>query len=100
MGWNRRRRELLRRNNGQGVGNNQKHPEEQLTTQTNPFHDDFELESDRDSFNETFGMNQEDVEMEKFREMTYDNFLGNEASDFDCDCEYEDDDYDYEIDRD
>ena len=100
MGWNRRRRELLRGNNGQGIKNNQKQPEKQLTTQTNSLCDDFELMSERDSFNETFGMNQEDVELEKFREMTYDNFLGNEASDFDCDCEYEDDDYDYEIDRD
>lgn len=97
MGWNKRRRELIRGNGNRGI-------KEPIANQNqNSTHITSELENDdfdRESFNANFGIEEEDKEMERFRDMTHDNFLGNEASDFDCDCEYEEDDYDYDYDLD
>lgn len=112
MGWNKRRRDIIRGNGNRGIKSevqeNQKildlnmiEPEIDVLEQDSVFeHDEAfvqEDELDKDAFNKIFGTIEADKEMEKFEDMSYDNYLGSQEEDFDCDCEYEDD---YEIDRD
>lgn len=114
MGWNKRRRDIVRGNGNRGIKSevqetqtildiNMIEQEIDILEQDSVFeHNETfvqEDEFDQDAFNEIFGTTETDKDMENFEDMSYDNYLGSQEEDFDCDCEYEEDDYDYDLDR-
>lgn len=96
MGWNKRRRELIRGKSNRRVDDTVTPIQ---TTKTPTVNQDIIDEHDgfnQDSFMEIFGEQVEDPEMANFDDLSYDNHLGSQAEDFDCDCEYEDDGPDWD----